>query len=77
MTNRQKFKKVFYSRFGVLTLLCLLPVFYILSLFEFPAKGGQQNKDNLLHGVVYFFIIDIFVRFFSSGVGTSLTMKTE
>ena len=56
MTNGQKFKRVLYSRYGVLTVLTLLLVFYILSFFEFPTKG-LQSKDNPLHVVVYFFVL--------------------
>ena len=57
MTNRQKFKRILYSRYGVLTLLTLLLVVYILSFFEFPTKGGQQAKDNPLYVVLYFLVL--------------------
>ena len=57
MTNGQKFKRVVYSRYGTLTVLTLLLVFYILSFFEFPTKGGQQGKDNPLYVVVYFLVL--------------------
>ena len=57
MTNGQKFKRVLYSRYGILTVLTLLLVFYILSYFEFPTKGGQQGKDNPLYVVVYLLVL--------------------
>ena len=67
MTNRQKFKRVLYSRYGVLTLLTLLLVVYILSFFEFPTKGGQQGKDNPLYVVVYFLVLMCPLGFFFWG----------
>ena len=56
MTNGQKFKRVLRSRYGVLTVLTLLLVFYILSFFTFPTKG-LQSKDNPLYVVVYFLVL--------------------
>lgn len=67
MTNRQKFKRVLYSHYGVLTLLSLLLVVYILSFFEFPTKGGQQGKDNPLYVVVYFLVLICPLGFFFWG----------
>ena len=56
MTNGQKFQRVLRSRYGVLTVLTLLLVFYILSFFAFPTKG-LQSKDNPLYVVVYFLVL--------------------
>ena len=68
MTNGQKFKRVLFSRYGVLTVLTLLLVFYILSFFTFPPKR-LQSKGNPLYVVVYFFGLDMSVRFFLLGLG--------
>ena len=66
MTNGQKFKRVLFSRYGVLTVLTLLLVFYILSFFTFPTKG-LQSKDNPLYVVVYFLVLRCPFGFFFWG----------
>ena len=64
MIDRQKFRRVLFSRYGVLTVLTLPPVFYILSLFEIPSRGSQALKDDPLSAVVYFLVLIPFGFFF-------------
>ena len=64
MTNGQKFKRVLRSRYGVLTVLTLLLVFYILSFFTFPTKGLQSKDDPLYLGLYFLVLICPFGFFF-------------
>ena len=64
MTNGQKFKRVLRSRYGVLTVLTLLLVFYILSFFTFPTKGLQSKDDPLYLGFYFLGLICPFGFFF-------------
>jgi hypothetical protein len=57
MIDRQKFRRVLFSRYGVLTVLTLPPVFYILSLFEIPSRGSQVSKDNPFYALVYALVL--------------------
>ena len=64
MIDRQKFRRVLFSRYGVLTVLTLPLVFYILSLFELPSRGSQALKDDPFSVVVYFLVLIPFGFFF-------------
>ena len=46
MTNGQKFKRVFLSRWGLLTVVATIAGLYVLSFFEAPTR--QNIKDNPL-----------------------------
>ena len=57
MTDRQKFRRVFFSRYGFLTVVSLALVFYILSFYETPFRGSQVSKDNPFYALVYILVL--------------------
>ena len=77
MGNRQKFKRVLLSRWGLLTVVATIVGLYVLSFFEAPTR--QNMKDNpLLIILVFLFSCFCVARLSLSGwVGKSLTKKTE
>ncbi|MEK9926152.1 MAG: hypothetical protein VW736_11035 [Alphaproteobacteria bacterium] len=44
MTNVKKFKRVLFSRWGILTVVATIVGLYVLSFFEAPTR--QNTKDN-------------------------------
>ncbi len=66
MTNRQKFKRILYSRYGVLTLLTLLLVVYILSFLN--SQPREVNKLKITRCMwCSIFGLDMSLRFFFWG----------
>jgi hypothetical protein len=62
MIDRQKFRRVLFSRYGFLTVVSLALVFYILSFYEtpfrgIPFRGSQVSKDNPFYALVYALVL--------------------
>ena len=55
MGNRQKFKRVLLSRWGLLTVVATIVGLYVLSFFEAPTR--QNIKDNPLLIILVFLFL--------------------
>ena len=48
MTNGQKFKRVLFSRWGILTVVATIVGLYVLSFFEPPTRQNKKDKPFLI-----------------------------